>query len=39
MLDHQTGRRSVLWGWALFVLFVLLFAGSIAVALLYLALD
>ena len=39
MLDRETERRNVLWGWALFVLFVLLFAGAIGVALLYLALD
>jgi hypothetical protein len=32
-------RKILLWGWGLFGLFVLLFAGSVAVALLYLALD
>ena len=39
MLDHETERKNVLLGWALFVLFVVLFAGSVGVALLYLALD
>jgi hypothetical protein len=39
MHDHDAGRRNVLWGWALFALFVVLFAGSVGVALLYLALD
>jgi hypothetical protein len=39
MLDHDAERRNVLQGWALFLLFVLLFAGSVGVALLYLALD
>jgi hypothetical protein len=39
MLDHDAERRNVLQGWALFLLFLVLFAGSIGVALLYLALD
>ena len=39
MLDREAERKSVLWGWALFALFVVLFGGSIGVALLYLALD
>jgi hypothetical protein len=32
-------RRSLRFGWALFGLFVLLFAGTFIVALLYLQLD
>jgi len=32
-------RRNLLWGWGLFVLSLLLFAGSFGVALLYLAFD
>ena len=32
-------QRGLLIGWGLFALFLVLFAGSIAVALLYLALD
>jgi hypothetical protein len=32
-------RKNLLWGWALFGLFLLLFAGTVAVALVYLALD
>ena len=39
MLDRETERKNLLWGWALFALFVLLFLGSIGVAFLYLALD
>jgi hypothetical protein len=39
MLDHDAERRNVLQGWALFLLFVVLFAGSVGVALLYLTLD
>ena len=37
--DHETARKSLLLGWGLFALFLLLFGGSFAVALLYLALD
>jgi len=37
--DPQTARRSLLLGWGLFALFLLLFGGSFGVALLYLALD
>ena len=39
MSDRELEQRSLLIGWGLFALFVVLFAGSIAVALLYLALD
>jgi hypothetical protein len=39
MLDRETERKNVLLGWGLFLLFVVLFAGSIGVALLYLGLD
>ena len=39
MTDRQTEQRALLIGWGLFALFLVLFAGSIAVALLYLALD
>ena len=39
MLDHENERRNIAQGWGLFLLFVALFAGSIGVALLYLALD
>jgi hypothetical protein len=37
--DPETARRSLLIGWGLFALVLLLFGGSFAVALLYLALD
>jgi hypothetical protein len=37
--DPGTARRGLLIGWGLFALFLLLFAGSVGVALLYLALD
>ena len=39
MNDPETARRSLLIGWGLFALFLLLLAGSVGVALLYLALD
>jgi hypothetical protein len=39
MLDHETERKNIALGWALFFLFLVLFAGSVGVALLYLALD
>ena len=38
-MDPELGRKNVALGWALFGLFVLLFAGTMLVALLYLALD
>jgi geranylgeranyl pyrophosphate synthase len=38
-MDHDLARRNVRLGWALFGVFVLLFAGTFAVALFYLALD
>ena len=37
--DPETARKSLAIGWGLFALFLLLFGGSFAVALLYLALD
>jgi hypothetical protein len=37
--ERELQRRSLLWGWALFGLALLIFAGSFGVALLYLALD
>ena len=37
--DRESARRSLLVGWGLFGLSLLLFGGSFAVALLYLALD
>ena len=39
MNDRETARRGLLIGWGLFALFLLLFAGSVAAALVYLALD
>jgi hypothetical protein len=39
MSDRELEQRNLLIGWGLFALFLVLFAGSIAVALLYLALD
>ena len=39
MIDRETERKNLLWGWALFALFLVVFAGSFGVALLYLALD
>jgi len=37
--DSDLSRRNLRFGWALFGLFVLLFAGTFLVALLYLQLD
>jgi hypothetical protein len=37
--DPETARRGLLIGWGLFALFLVLFGGSVAAALLYLALD
>ena len=37
--ELELHRRNLRFGWALFGLFVLLFAGTILVALLYLQLD
>ena len=39
MLDQELARRNLRLGWALFGVFVLLFAGTVAVAFVYLALD
>lgn len=39
MLDPDLARRNLRLGWALFGLFVLLFAGTAVVALIYLQLD
>ena len=39
MIDPEVARKNVLWGFGLLALCVLLFAGTIAIALLYLALD
>ena len=38
-LTPELERKNLLFGWALFAIFLLLFAGTIGVALLYLALD
>ncbi len=37
--ELEIARRNAVLGWALFGLFLLLFAGTWAVALIYLALD
>ena len=39
MVDPELERRNMIFGWTLFGLFALLFAGTVGVALLYLALD
>jgi hypothetical protein len=38
-MDPELARRNLRLGWALFGVFVLLFAGTVAVAFVYLALD
>ena len=35
----MNGRRNMIWGWARFGVALLLFAGTWAVALIYLAVD
>ena len=37
-IDPQTARKNMILGWALFGIFVLLFAGTVVVAFVYLAL-
>jgi hypothetical protein len=37
--DAELARRNNLFGWALFGVFVLLFGGTVGIALVYLALD
>ena len=39
MLDPETERKNILWGWGLFVLFCLIAAGTFAIAFIYLAVD
>jgi hypothetical protein len=38
-MTPELERRNLILGWILFGIFVLLFAGTVGVALLYLALD
>jgi hypothetical protein len=38
-MDPELARRNLRFGWALFALFCLLFAGTFLVAVLYLQLD
>jgi hypothetical protein len=37
--ERELARKNMLWGWALFGLFVVLFGGTVGVALVYLWLD
>ncbi len=39
MLDPELQRKNVLLGWALFAVFLTLFAGTALVALIYLAVS
>ena len=39
MLDPEVERKNVVLGWALFAVFLVLFAGTALVALIYLAVD
>ena len=39
MNDHELERKNLRFGWALFGLFWLLFAGTAIIAVLYLQLD
>jgi hypothetical protein len=37
--DLELARKNMRWGWALFVLFCVLFAGTVGIAYVYLWLD
>jgi hypothetical protein len=37
--EHDIARKNIIWGWALLGLFLVLFGGTIGVALVYLWLD
>jgi hypothetical protein len=37
--ERELARKNMAWGWALFGLFVVLFGGTVGVALVYLWLD
>jgi hypothetical protein len=39
MHDPELDRQNMIWGWALFAVFLALFGGTVAVAFIYLALD
>jgi hypothetical protein len=39
VIERETERKNLAWGWALFTLFVLLFGATFAVAFVYLAVD
>lgn len=38
-MDSEPDRKNVLLGWAFFAVFLALFAGTVLVALIYLAVD
>ena len=38
-VERALARKNMLWGWALFGLFLVLFGGTVGVALVYLWLD
>jgi hypothetical protein len=38
-VNPELGHKNNVWGWTLFGVFLLLFVGTVAVALIYLALD
>ena len=38
-VDPETHRKNMLLGWGLFVLFVLIAAGTVAIAFIYLSVD
>ena len=37
--ERAAAHRNMVWGWSLFGLFLLLFAGTVVIALVYLWLD
>jgi hypothetical protein len=39
VLEREIAHKNLVWGWALFGLFIALFAGTVLIALAYLWLD
>ena len=37
--ERELARKNLMWGWSLFGLFLVLFAGTVGVAFVYLWLD
>jgi hypothetical protein len=37
--ERELARKNLMWGWSLFALFLVLFAGTVGIAFVYLWLD